>query len=41
MGGRVKKMPDSVATENEVHLWVSLLIRYLEEVGGVPQGSLL
>lgn len=28
-------------TETEVNLWVALLIRYLEEVDGVPQGSLL
>ncbi len=25
----------------ELHLWVSLLIRYLEEVDGASQGSLL
>lgn len=28
-------------TESEVHLWVALLIRYLEKVDGIPQGSLL
>lgn len=27
--------------KSELHLWVALLIRYLEEVDVVPQGSFL
>lgn len=38
--GRALRAGDE-ETESKLHLWVSLLIRYLEEVDGVSQGGFL